>query len=154
VKNQGDTFATIATLAGSNNKTLAAVGKAAALTQIAIDGPQAVTKALAAFPPPFNLAAASAVGAAVAAQAAKVVGVSFATGGFINGEGGATAGPDNTMANLRRGEMVLNGDDQKTLFDAIKGGGLGGGGDIVIKIDEREIFRAVRNQINSGAKFA
>ena len=147
--NQRDTFSTIATLASSNNKTLAGIGKAAALTQIAIDGPQAVTKALAAFPPPFNFAAATAVGAAVAAQAAKVVGVQFANSGFI-GSNGATMGADNTMAQVRSGEMVLNADDQKTLFDAIKSGSLGGGGDIVIKIDEREIARAVRNQKQAG----
>lgn len=147
--NQRDTFSTIATLASSNNKTLAGIGKAAALTQIAIDGPQAVTKALAAFPPPFNFAAATAVGAAVAAQAAKVVGVQFANSGFV-GSNGATMGADNTMAQVRTGEMVLNADDQKTLFDAIKSGSLGGGGDIVIKIDEREIARAVRNQKQAG----
>lgn len=147
--NQRDTFSTIATLASSNNKTLAGIGKAAALAQIAIDGPQAVTKALAAFPPPFNYAAATAVGAAVAAQAAKVVGVQFANSGFV-GSNGATMGADNTMAQVRSGEMVLNADDQKTLFDAIKSGSLGGGGDIVIKIDEREIVRAVRNQKQAG----
>jgi hypothetical protein len=130
------------------------VGKAAALTQIAIDGPAAVTKALAAFPPPFNFAAATAVGAAVAAQAAKVVGVSFANGGFLNGEGGATAGPDNTMANLRKGEMVLNADDQRTLFDAIKSGSLGGGGNIQLIIDGREVAIAVRNQIQGGFRLA
>lgn len=147
--NQRDTFSTIATLASSNNKTLAGIGKAAALTQIAIDGPVAVTKALKAFPPPFNFAAATAVGAAVAAQAAKVVGVQFANSGFV-GSNGATMGADNTMAAVRTGEMVLNADDQKTLFDAIKSGSLGGGGDIVIKIDEREIVRAVRNQKQAG----
>lgn len=153
IKDQGEAFATIATLANSNNKTLATIGKAAALTQIAISGPVAVTRAFEAFPPPFSFAAAAAVGAAVAAQAAKVVGVSFASGGFINGEGGATAGADNTMANLRKGEMVLNGDDQKTLFDAIKSGGLGGG-NIQVIIDGREIAVAVRNQINSGFRLA
>lgn len=148
--NQKDTFATMATLASSGNKTLAAIGKASALAQIAIDGPAAVTKALAAFPPPFNFAAAGAVGVAVAAQAAKVVGVQFANSGFIGNGSGATMGSDNTMAAVRSGEMVLNGDDQKTLFDAIKGGGLGGGQPIIIQINSREIARAVRDEIQGG----
>jgi len=147
--NQKETFATIATLASSNNKTLAGIGKAAALTQIAIDGPMAVTKALAAFPPPFNFAAATAVGVAVAAQAAKVAGVAFANSGFIGDSSGATMGSDTTMAAVRQGEMVLNGDDQKTLFNAIKSGSFGGG-DVVVQIDGREIARAVRSQLQSG----
>lgn len=85
---QGETFAKIATMSNSNNKALAAIGKTAALTQIAIDGPMAVTKALAAFPPPFNFAAAGAVGAAVAAQAAQVAGVQLAEGGIVKARPG------------------------------------------------------------------
>lgn len=153
IKNQGDTFATIATLAGSNNKTLAAVGKAAALTQIAIDGPQAVTKALAAFPPPFNLAAATAVGAAVAAQAAKVAGIGFATGGIIGGNvSGATDGADNTFFKGREGEAVLTASQQKRFLDIAEGNF--SGKDIVIQIDGREVARAVRSQIQGGFSLA
>jgi hypothetical protein len=152
IANQGDTLATIATLASSNNKTLAAVGKAAALTQIAIDGPQAVTKALAAFPPPFNLAAATAVGAAVAAQAAKVVGIGFAGGGVVGGEfGGASGGSDNVAITARKDEMFLNGQQQKNLFDMINNGGMGGG-NIQIFLDGRELAIGIRNQIESGFK--
>lgn len=87
---QKDTFATIASLASSNNSTLATIGKAAALTQIAIDTPMAVSKALAAFPPPFNFAAAGAVGAAMAAQAAQVAGIKLAEGGVVMPRPGGT----------------------------------------------------------------
>lgn len=83
LESRSSTLSNIATLQNSSNKTLAAIGKAAALTQIAIDGPIAVTKALAAFPPPINFAAAAAVGLAVAAQAARVVGVQLAEGGIV-----------------------------------------------------------------------
>jgi TP901 family phage tail tape measure protein len=148
-RDQADTLTTIATLASSNNKALATIGKAAALTQIAIDGPVAVTKAFSAFPPPFNFAAAAAVGAAVSAQAAKVAGVQFENGGPVGGTNGASVGGDNRVATIRDGEFVLNGQDQKVLFDALKSGNLGGG-DIIIKIDEREIARAVRNQKQQG----
>ena len=152
IKNQGDTLSTISTLASSNNKTLAAVGKAAALTQIAIDGPQAVTKALAAFPPPFNFAAATAVGAAVAAQAAKVVGIGFAGGGIVGGEfSGAAGGSDNVAITARKDEMFLNGEQQKKLFDMINGGG-SNGGNIQIFLDGRELAVGIRNQIQSGFK--
>ena len=80
---QKETLGTIASLQGESNKTLATIGKAAALTQIAIDTPVAISKALAAFPPPFNYAAAAAVGAAMAAQTARVTGIKLAEGGIV-----------------------------------------------------------------------
>jgi len=84
------------------------------------------------------------------ANVARINGVKFAEGGFINGAGGATMGPDTTTAQVRDGEMVLNASQQKQLFDAINGGSLRSGGDIVIQINSREIARAVRDEINSG----
>lgn len=85
-----DSLSTIATLQGESNKTLATIGKAAALTSIAIDTPVAIGKALAAFPPPFNFAAAAAVGAAMAAQAARIGGVKLAEGGIVKASSGGT----------------------------------------------------------------
>lgn len=151
-QNQKETLSTIASLSSSGNKTLAAIGKAAALTQIAIDTPVAIGKALSAAPPPVNFGLAAAVGAAMAAQAARIAGVAFENGGIVGSGGGATVGPDNRVAAIRDGEMVLNGNQQKKLMDMINNGGANG--DIVIKIDEREIFRAVRNQLNNGMRFA
>lgn len=101
---QQDTFSKIATLAQSNNTALATIGKAAALTQIAIEGPVAVTKALSAFPPPANFAAAAAVGAAVAAQAAKVAGVALADGGIVSARPG---GLQATIGEGGRDEAVV-----------------------------------------------
>ncbi|MBW1973885.1 MAG: hypothetical protein JRI44_13780 [Deltaproteobacteria bacterium] len=52
----------------------------------------------------------------------------FANSGIVgSGGGGATGGGDNRMVGAREGELFLNGRDQKTLFDWIKGG-IGGGG--------------------------
>lgn len=141
---------TAASLQSSGNKTLAAIGKSAALAQIAIETPRA---AIASFRygatiggPPLGAAFAAIAVAAGAAQAAKVASVQgFAGGGVI----GATNGPDNQVATVRTGEIVLNAQQQKNLFDAINGGNLGGG-DIVIQVDGREIARAVRTQIKSG----
>ena len=82
------TLGTIAGLQNESNQTLATIGKAAALTQIAIDTPVAISRALAAFPPPFNYGAAAAVGAAMAAQAAKVSGIKLAEGGIVKARPG------------------------------------------------------------------
>lgn len=82
-KNRAATLNTIATLQNSHNKELAMVGKAAAITQIAIETPVAIAKALSAFPPPFNFAAAGLVGVAMAAQAASIAGVQLAEGGIV-----------------------------------------------------------------------
>jgi hypothetical protein len=82
-QNRKSTLDTIAGMQNSNNKTLAAIGKAAALTNIAIETPVAVARALGAFPPPFNFVAAGAVAAAMAAQAANVAGIQLAEGGIV-----------------------------------------------------------------------
>lgn len=78
-----ETYGTIATLSSSSNSALASIGKAAGITQIAIDTPIAISKALAAFPPPFSFVAAGLVAAAMAEQAAKIAGVQMAEGGIV-----------------------------------------------------------------------
>jgi len=143
-------FNQIATLSQSGNRTLAAIGKSAAVANATIDGYAAVQKALASAPPPVNFALAAAVGTATAANVAKIAGVNFENGGFVPPVG-ATKGPDNQLASIRTGEMILNAEDQKTLLNAIKSGQMGGG-EIVIQIDGRTIARAVRDQINNGFK--
>lgn len=149
VQNLQSTLSTIATLSDSGNKTLAAIGKASAISTATIDGFVAVNKALASAPPPVNYALAAAVGAATAANVAKIAGVKFQDGGIV----GASRGPDNQLAAIRTGEMVLNADQQKTLFDMINSGSIGGG-EIVVQIDGREIAKAVRTQIQSGFRLA
>jgi len=135
---------------------LAVIGKAAGLTQIAIDTPVAIGKALAAFPPPFNFAAAAAVGAAMAAQAARLTGIGgFANGGVVGGFNGATSGSDNRLATVRDGEMFLNARQQRRLFDIADGGQSSNTAlaesvnrlasqPIIVMIDNKEVARAVR----------
>lgn len=144
-------LSTAATLQSSSNKTLAAIGKSAALVQIGINTQKSASSSFAFGSsiggPALGAAFAAIAVAAGTAQAAKVAGIQgFAGGGVI---GGATTGPDNQLATVRTGELVLNGQQQKTLFDAINSGNIGGG-DIVIQVDSREIARAVRTQIKSG----
>jgi hypothetical protein len=115
---QKDTLSTIASMQGANNKVLATIGKAAALTQIAIDTPVAIGKALAAFPPPFNFAAAGAVGAAMAVQAARVSGIQLAEGGIVMPTPGGTQA---TIGEAGQAEAVIP-------LDRAGEFGLGGGG--------------------------
>ncbi len=127
------------------------IQKAAAIAQSIVSTQLAAAQALA-VPPAPNLplaATARTIGnintAAIIATAIK----GFANGGIV----GATNGPDNQVATIRTGEMILNAEQQRNLFDAISSGSFGGG-DIVIQINEREIARAVRNQVNAGFRIA
>lgn len=124
IKNREATLSKISTLQSSNNSLLAAAGKAAALTQIAIETPVAISKALSAFPPPFSFAAAGLVGAAMATQAAQVAGVQLAEGGIV------TARPGGIQATIGEG-----GQDEAVIpLDRAGEFGLGGGGGITINV--------------------
>lgn len=113
-----DSFGKIATMSSSSNSTLATIGKAAALTQIAIDTPVAISKALMSAPPPFNFALAAGVGAAMAAQAAKVAGIPLAEGGIVMPRPGGTQA---TIGEAGQAEAVIP-------LDRMKEFGFGGGG--------------------------
>jgi len=89
---------------------------------------------------------------AMAAQAAQIAGVQFEQGGFVGGANGATSGPDNRIAQVKDGEMILNASQQKNLMDIINGGG--NAAPIIFQVDGREIARAVRNQVQGGFKLA
>lgn len=118
IKNRADTYKTIATLQNSNNKALAIAGKAAAITQIAIETPVAIAKALSAFPPPINFVAAGLVGVAMAAQAASIAGVQLAEGGIVMPRPG---GVQATIGEGGQAEAVIP-------LDRAGEFGLGGGG--------------------------
>jgi hypothetical protein len=167
IANQKDTFSTIATLSSSNNDVLAGIGKAAGITQIAIDTPVAISKALAAFPPPLNFAAAGLVGVAMAAQAARIAGINFEEGGIVPG---TSFSGDRVAANVNSGEMILNRTQQARLFDIAEGSSGGSGlkeqivalgnsirelaaRPISVQVDGREIFNITREQLASGRSY-
>jgi hypothetical protein len=108
----------IASLSKSGNSTLATIGKAAALTQIAIDTPVAIGRALSAAPPPFNFALAAGVAAAMAAQTANVLGVPLAEGGIVLPRAGGTQA---TIGEAGQAEAVIP-------LDRMAEFGMGGGG--------------------------
>jgi len=108
--NFASTLSFISSLAGSENKKLAAVGKAAAIAMATMDTYAAATKALNATPwPPVNFAFAAAVVVAGMANIAKISGVQFEKGGEIQDTGSFFG---------HRGEFVL----PKGVVDAIKSG--------------------------------
>lgn len=144
ISNRSATLNTIATLQRSNNSTLAAIGKAAAITEIAIQTPVAIARALAAFPPPFNFAAAGLVGAAMAAQAAQIAGVQLAEGGIVRAtQGGVPAiigegGRDEAVIPLENGRVPGMG----TTINIVVNGGLLGD-----EAQARELARALDQQL-------
>lgn len=133
-RNFGSTLNTISSLAQSGNRELAAIGKAAAITQATIDGYAAVQKALASAPPPFNFALAGLVGAATAANVAKISGVALAEGGIVRARPG---GIQATIGEGGRDEAVIPLNDPRTAsrLSGIMGGG-GGPTEIVITLKD------------------
>lgn len=162
VQAQKDTIGQIATLTNSSNATLYEIGKAAALTNAGINVAEGVTKALAAFPPPFNFAAATAVGAAGAVQIANILsaprpkrsaGNNFQDGGIV---GGSSFTGDRVQANLNSGEVVFNRRQQENLFNAVDSGNLGGGPSVTINnpmLLEQGAVDTLIDQINDALEF-
>lgn len=113
-------FGSLASLSSSGNKRIAAIGKAAAMTQATIDGVLAVQKALAAPPGwPYNAGNVIAVGIQAAANVASIGG--FELGGYT-GNGG-TKQP----AGIVHGkEFVVNADGtarNRAALEAMNRGG-------------------------------
>lgn len=93
IAGEGSMLDMIAGLAGSSNKELAALGKAAAIAQATIDGYLAIQKAWGSAPFPYNLPAVAITTAATAANVAAIAGVGFRSGGYTgDGPEGAVAG--------------------------------------------------------------
>lgn len=132
LENLKGTLGTITSLSSSSNATLAGIGKAAALTQIAIDTPVAIGRALASAPPPFNYGLAAAVGLAMGQQAAKISGVQLAEGGIVMPRPGGTqatigeAGQAEAVIPLdRASEFGLGSGGKNNITLVVNGGMLG-----------------------------
>lgn len=114
--------------AADDNEEMVRASKIFALAEVAIKQGVAIAEAVAASaagdPYTYALRIASAVASTVAAMASAIASInkaSFETGGVIGGYRGATMGSDNTYIQARRGEMVLNADQQRQLFDIANG---------------------------------
>jgi hypothetical protein len=76
----------------------------------------------------------------------------FAKGGIVGG--GGTSG-DNMLARVNSGEMILNGSQQRRLFNAINGGALGGETQISLtssKVRGSDMYLAIDNYMKSKNK--
>ena len=114
------------------------------------------TRAMRDYPYPANLAVLATTIATGLNQVSQIQKQSFATGGVVGGFSGASMGSDNTNANVRTGEMILNANQQRRLFEIADNANVTAGESrsleltTIVQIDEREIARSVRNQKLEG----
>ncbi|MDX9698650.1 MAG: tape measure protein [Rhodocyclaceae bacterium] len=132
LSNASSFFGNLSSLSRSENKELAAIGKAAAVTQATIDGVLAVQKALASAPPPANYALAAAVGVSAAANVAQILAqntAGYAFGGDFTV--GGTGGTDSQLVAFRAtpGETVSVRTPTQNNDAARQAGGGGQSGD-------------------------
>ena len=130
-----DTAATSQEVANSSAKTTASSGEAIA----------SATASGAKMPFPLNLVAIAAGVAAVIAALATISG-SFADGGIIQG---ANTHGDQLLARVNAGEMILNGSQQRNLFNLLDGGtGSNMSGQVEFKISGSALKGVLRNYDN------
>ena len=130
-----DTAATSQEVANSSAKTAASSGEAIA----------GATASGAKMPFPLNLVAIAAGVAAVIAALATISG-SFADGGIIQG---ANTHGDQLLARVNAGEMILNGSQQRNLFNLLDGGtGSNMSGQVEFKISGSVLKGVLRNYDN------
>lgn len=131
IKDQQAFFSTAASLQNSKSKELALIGKAAAITQVAIQTPPAIASSFRFGSqiggPILGGVFAGIATAAMAAQAAQIAGVKVAKGGRIET---GLASMDNVPAILQRGEFVAPKESADDIINARARelAGLGGGG--------------------------
>lgn len=130
-------FGNLSVLSSSGNRELAAIGKAAAVTQATIDGYLAIQKTLAAYPAPWNYVMAASVGVKTAANIAGIMSTNvgnFATGGQVMVGGRDGVDKNNINMNVTKGERVTieTPAQQKATDEAIARGQNGSGGDVKI----------------------
>lgn len=99
-----------------------------------------VTQALAQGGVPAGIIMGALVGAAGAVQLASIMAAKpikhFAAGGFVGGINGASMGADNTTIAARSGELVMNANQQRALWDMINGtGNAAGAGGVNLTIN-------------------
>lgn len=129
----------------SGNKDLFEASKAASTAVAIINGAEAVTKTLAAYPYPANVLPAAAVASSAAVEVATIQSQSFQQGGVVEGQ---SFTGDRVAARLNSGELVLTREDQLSLLDIIRGerqGATPGNQPIVVQVmlDEQVLGETV-----------
>lgn len=148
VQNFESTMNFISSLSQSKNKELAAIGKAAAITQATMDTYAAANRALASAPPPWNFALAALVVTAGLANVARISGVQLAQGGMVLPRSG---GVPATIGEGGKAEAVIPLDDERTR-EKLANSGFGGGTTINITagvlIGGEDSMRALAREID------
>lgn len=133
----GETAAVKKDTAAKLTNAVAGRLEASADAQSSIAG---ATKSGAKLPFPANLVAiAASVGAVLAALSSMS---KFANGGIV---GGNSSVGDKNIIRANSGEMILTKGQQSTLFNAIKSGNLGGGGNVQFKIKGTDLIGVINN---------
>lgn len=136
----GETAAVKKDTAAKLTNAVAGRLEASADAQSSIAG---ATKSGAKLPFPANLVAiAAGVGAVLAALASMS---KFAKGGIV---GGHSSVGDKNIIRANSGEMILTKGQQTTLFNAIKSGNLGGGGNVQFEIRGDKLVGCIKNYQN------
>lgn len=136
----GETAAVKKDTAAKLTNAVAGRLEASADAQSSIAG---ATKSGAKLPFPANLVAiAAGVGAVLAALASMS---KFAKGGIV---GGSSSVGDKNIIRANSGEMILTKGQQTTLFNAIKSGNLGGGGNVQFELRGDKLVGCIKNYQN------
>jgi len=102
--NASTVLGNLSALQSSKNREVAALGKAAAMTQATIDGIAAVQAALRGPPgPPWSYAIAASTGVMAAANVAKIAGIGFKQGGYTG-----SGNPNDVAGPVHRNEFVFD----------------------------------------------
>lgn len=122
-ENTSEFFGNLSVLQESENRKVAAVGKAFAVNQAVIDGILAVQKVLANIPPPGSYALAASMAVATTANVMKIQGIGFRNGGYTG-----FGNPDEAAGLVHRGEYVMRADTVNRLgvdnLNAIQNGSM------------------------------
>lgn len=140
----------ISAVASDGSKFAFLVAKAAGIAQSVVATQLGMAKALAVDPTGTLSARVGIAGAINTAAIAATAIKGFENGGVIGGINGATTGSDNTIAAVRTGEMVLNAQQQESLFNFINGTGqseTGGETDVNININAEAFTDALEIEI-------
>lgn len=104
-------------------------------------------------PYPANIAAMASITATIISTFASIIAAAqrFAGGGIV---GGSSMHGDHLIARVNSGEMILNGSQQKRLFDLLDGGGATGGGiaQVEWKIKGSDLYGSLKNYSNIKSK--
>lgn len=146
-------FGTTQLVAAEQTAAAAATEVAASTTVTAAKSGEAIAGATASgskLPFPFNLAA-------IAAGIAAVVGALSMIGAFANGGivGGNSYAGDGLIARVNSGEMILNGSQQKNLFNLLDKGntsGVANGGNVHFVIRGQDLHGVLNNYDNKMKK--